>query len=92
VYSGHLSEGFKERAELCFRRLETHIPDKNILHKFLSFQEWESAERAASVAGFRSLPGDFEHRMKSRGVDKPNAPGVKENPDSHIKHDNYTRV
>jgi hypothetical protein len=80
VNSRDLSEGFKEGAELCFRRLETHIPDKNILHKFLSFQEWESAERAASVAGFRSLPGDSEHRMKSRGVNIPNAPGVKETP------------
>jgi hypothetical protein len=47
--------------------LKIHVPDKHVLHDFLSFQEWESAERAASVAGFRSLHGDSEDRMKSRG-------------------------
>jgi hypothetical protein len=92
VNSSDLSEWFKECAQLRFRRLKTHVPDKNILHNYLSFQVWESAERAASMAGFRSHLGDGEDRMKSRGVDKPNAPEGKENPDSHIKHNNYIRL
>jgi hypothetical protein len=74
VNPSDLSERFKEGAQLCFRRLKVHIPDKHVLHNFLSFQEWESAERAASMAGFRSLQGDGEDRMKSRGVEIPNAP------------------
>jgi hypothetical protein len=64
----HLSERFEERAQLRFRRLEIHVPDKHVLHNFLSFKEWESAESAASMPGFSTLCGDSEHRMKSRGV------------------------
>jgi hypothetical protein len=26
--------------------LKIHVPDKHVLHKFLSFKMWESAERA----------------------------------------------
>jgi hypothetical protein len=50
-----LSERFKERAQLRFRRLEIHVPDKHVLHNFLSFKEWESAESAASMPGFNTL-------------------------------------
>jgi len=32
--------------------LEIHVPDKHVLHNFLSFKEWESAESAASKPGF----------------------------------------
>src|SRR5216684_45147 len=92
VNASDLSERFKEGAQLRFRSLKTHIPDKNILHNYLSFQEWESTERAASMAGFRSLDGDSEDRMKSRGVACPTPRKVNETPDSHIKHNNYIRV
>jgi hypothetical protein len=45
------------------------------------------------MAGFRSLDGDGEDRMKSRGVNIPSTPeGEEKNPDSHIKHNNYIRV
>jgi hypothetical protein len=54
--------------------LKIHVPDKHILHNFLSFQVWESARRAASLAGFRSLRGDSEGRMRSRVVNNSNAP------------------
>jgi hypothetical protein len=74
VNAGDLSERFKKRAQLRFRRLKIHISDKHVLHDFLSFKEWESAERAASMAGFRSLGGDGEDRMKSRKVNIPNTP------------------
>jgi hypothetical protein len=68
VNPSHLSERFEERAQLRFRRLEIHVPDKHVLHNFLSFKEVESAESAASMPGFSTLCGDSEHRMKSRGV------------------------
>jgi hypothetical protein len=80
VNPSDLSERFKEGAQLRFRRLKIHVPDKHVLHNFLSFQEWESAERAASMAGFRSLDGDGEDRMKSRGVVIPNTPEGEGNP------------
>jgi hypothetical protein len=72
VNSSHLSERFEERAQLRFRRLEIHVPDKHVLHNFLSFKEWESAESAASKPGYNTLCGDSEHRMKSRGVNISN--------------------
>jgi hypothetical protein len=72
VNPSDLSERFKEGAQLCFGRLKIHVPDKHVLHKYLSFQEWESAERAASQTGFRSLHSDGEDRMKSRGVGTSN--------------------
>jgi hypothetical protein len=78
-----LPERFKEGAQLRFRRLKIHVPDKHVLHNFLSFQKWESAERAASMAGFRSLEGDGENRMKSRGVAYPTPRKVMETPYSH---------
>jgi hypothetical protein len=55
VNSRDLSERFEERAQLRFRRLEIHVPDKHVLHNFLSFKEWESAESAASMPGFSTL-------------------------------------
>jgi hypothetical protein len=55
VNASHLSERFEERAQLRFRRLEIHVPDKHVLHNFLSFKEWESAESAASMPGFSML-------------------------------------
>jgi hypothetical protein len=87
-----LTERFKEGAQLRFRRLKIHVPDKHVLHKFLSFKEWESAERAASLTGFRSLEGDSEDRMKSRGFNLSRAPEGEGKPDSHFKHNNYIRV
>jgi hypothetical protein len=72
--------------------LKIHVPDKHVLHSYLSFKEWESAERAASVAGFRSLGGDGEDRMRSREVNIPTPRKVKETPDSHVKQTNYIRV
>jgi hypothetical protein len=92
VNPSDLPEWFKESAQLRFRRLKIHVPDKHVLHDFLSFQEWESAERAASMAGFRSLDGDGEDRMKSRGVAIPNAPEGEGNPRLPYKHNNYIRV
>jgi hypothetical protein len=45
------------------------------------------------MAGFRSLVGDGENRMRSRGVSIFNAPeGEEKTPDSHIKQNNYIRV
>jgi hypothetical protein len=55
VNSSDLSERFEERAQLRFRRLEIHVADKHVLHNFLSFKEWESAESAASMPGFSTL-------------------------------------
>jgi hypothetical protein len=72
VNPSHLSERFEERAQLRFGRLEIHVPDKHVLHNFLSFEEWESAESAASKPGISMLYGDSEHRMKSRGVNISN--------------------
>jgi hypothetical protein len=92
VNPSDLPEWFKESAQLRFRRLKIHVSDKHVLHDFLSFQEWESAERAASMAGFRSLDGDGEDRMKSRGVAIPNAPEGEGNPRLPYKHNNYIRV
>jgi hypothetical protein len=60
--------------------LKIHVSDKHVLHNYLSFQKWESAERAASLAGFRSLVGDSEDRMKSRGVNFPKDPEGEGNP------------
>jgi hypothetical protein len=48
VNPSDLSERFKEGAQLRFRRLKIHVPDKHVLHSnYLSFQEWEAAERGA---------------------------------------------
>jgi len=76
----YLSERFEERAQLRFRRLEIHVPDKHVLHKFLSFKEWESAKRAASMAEFRSHRGENEGRMRSRKVINANTPEEEDNP------------
>jgi hypothetical protein len=86
VNPGDLSERFKERAQFRFRRLKIHVTDKHVLHDYLSFKKWESEMRAASMAGFRSLGGDGEDRMKSRGVSIPNTPEGEGTPDSQLKH------
>jgi hypothetical protein len=72
--------------------LKIHVADKHVLHNVLSFKEWESAERAASLAGFRSLRGDSENRMMSRRVDISQALEGEGKPDSHAQLDNYIRV
>jgi hypothetical protein len=44
------------------------------------------------MAGFRSLGGDGEDRMKSRRGSIPNTPEGEGTLDSHIKQNNYIRV
>jgi hypothetical protein len=80
VHTSNLSKRLEERAQLRFRRLEIHVPDKHVLHKFLSFKEWESAKRAAPMAGFRSHRGESEDRMRSRRIIITNTPGDEDNP------------
>lgn len=63
----HLAEAFEERAQLRFRSLKIHVSDEDILHGDFCLPKWKSAERAASTAGVRSLHGDGEVRMRSRG-------------------------
>ncbi len=92
VNPSNLSERFKQGAQLRFRSLKIHVADKHVLHNVLSFKEWESAERAASLAGFRSLRGDNEHRMMSRRVDISLALEGEGKPDSHEQLNNYIRV